>query len=647
MSSIKPQEPPPNHFILDIPEIPSLDLDIIKLTAQFVARNGKYFQMGLASREHKNPQFEFLNPKNSLHSLYNALVESYTRVFLPPRNIVEKLMADTDKHALLDRDLAKMEWERVQRRSRKTQDEEEKEERMARSMIDWHSFVVVETIEFESDNEQEEETPSMDIITESEQDKDVEMETEDDEDATPGPPTTGPAPPPVPSSTAPAQKVFEESNDIKPVNIRKNWTPAYDQAHHKSNKFQVCPMCKQLISVDEMDEHMRIELLDPRYQAEKKALLDKKVDSTLAVDEEIARNLNKFAKRRGDIFEEAEDNEPKAGDEEMMDSNTGDGAGGKDKKKIEKVIWDGHTASISRTSNAVLAGMSLQDQIAAIHATKGLNKPDEKPPVGPVPLLSPSPQPQPHPMPQPPPSQPLGPGGAGGVGTSGATSVGGGPGSGPSGPGAGAGGSGGSTGTVVAKAGPVPAVQKQLPQPPLPNAPPRGMMGVGPGIINPYMMGAPQQSRGILQPPIPNMDMSMAMGVGMPGMNPLMPLPTDDEPLHKKQKLGEGSSSGFLQSEDEFLASCEPRLSVQVQIPQVDKSPWSLQGQLLSIDMDIKDTVAILKEKIKDSVGIPANKQNLKAPGLSFFKDQKSLAFYNLRPETIVNLNVKGRGGRN
>ena len=36
--------------------ISAFDLDVIKLTAQFVARNGKSFLTGLTSREHSNPQ---------------------------------------------------------------------------------------------------------------------------------------------------------------------------------------------------------------------------------------------------------------------------------------------------------------------------------------------------------------------------------------------------------------------------------------------------------------------------------------------------------------------------------------------------------------------------------------------------------------
>jgi hypothetical protein len=40
-----------------VPEgLTALDLDVIKLTAQFVARNGKAFLTGLAQREAANPQ---------------------------------------------------------------------------------------------------------------------------------------------------------------------------------------------------------------------------------------------------------------------------------------------------------------------------------------------------------------------------------------------------------------------------------------------------------------------------------------------------------------------------------------------------------------------------------------------------------------
>jgi splicing factor 3A subunit 1 len=54
----KPLEAPEEEqYTVHIPEgLTALDLDTMKLTAQFVARNGKSFLTGLASREHANPQ---------------------------------------------------------------------------------------------------------------------------------------------------------------------------------------------------------------------------------------------------------------------------------------------------------------------------------------------------------------------------------------------------------------------------------------------------------------------------------------------------------------------------------------------------------------------------------------------------------------
>ncbi len=39
----------------------------MRLTAQFVARNGAQFHNGLLHREFKNPQFEFLKATNPLN----------------------------------------------------------------------------------------------------------------------------------------------------------------------------------------------------------------------------------------------------------------------------------------------------------------------------------------------------------------------------------------------------------------------------------------------------------------------------------------------------------------------------------------------------------------------------------------------------
>lgn len=78
-----------------VPEgLTAQDLDTIKLSAQFVARNGKAFLTGLASREHANPQFNFLKPTHSMFSFFTALCDSYSKVLMPSKDLIQRLERD-------------------------------------------------------------------------------------------------------------------------------------------------------------------------------------------------------------------------------------------------------------------------------------------------------------------------------------------------------------------------------------------------------------------------------------------------------------------------------------------------------------------------------------------------------------------------
>ena len=57
-----------------------LHSDIVRLTAQFVAKNGKSFLTNLMTREQRNYQFDFLRPQHSLFQYFTRLVEQYTKV---------------------------------------------------------------------------------------------------------------------------------------------------------------------------------------------------------------------------------------------------------------------------------------------------------------------------------------------------------------------------------------------------------------------------------------------------------------------------------------------------------------------------------------------------------------------------------------
>ena len=76
-----------------------------------------------------------------------------------------------------------------------------------------------------------------------------------------------------------------------------------------------------------------------------------------------------------------------------------------------------------------------------------------------------------------------------------------------------------------------------------------------------------------------------------------------------------------------------------------EKPEWRLQGQQLNISLLPTESIAVLKNKISEATGMPPAKQKLAWEGL-YFKDTQSLAFYNVMPDSVIQLQVKERGGR-
>ncbi|CAN6546767.1 unnamed protein product [Malus baccata var. baccata] len=227
------------QYTVRIPEgITGEEYDIIKLTAQFVAREGKSFLAGLTSREIKNCQFNFLKPGSVMFALFTSPSDAYSKVLLPPEGLTEKLR----------KTVADMETVLQRCEMRKVEDEIERE-RIRMAMIDWFDFVVVETIDF-ADNEDEylpspmtvEEVVRRSRVKHMEEDdvefeKAVEMETDDDE-----------------------MQLVEEglaTKDIgEPMRVVKNWKRPEERIHAEN----------------EMSERMRISLIDPKFKEQKERI---------------------------------------------------------------------------------------------------------------------------------------------------------------------------------------------------------------------------------------------------------------------------------------------------------------------------------------------------------------------------------------
>jgi len=119
--------------------------------------------------------------------------------------------------------------------------------------------------------------------------------------------------------------------------------------------------------------------------------------------------------------------------------------------------------------------------------------------------------------------------------------------------------------------------------------------------------------------------------------------PPEEEPNSKRQKTDEIN----LIPEDQFLLQHSGPIEIIVQVPtDTEKNEWNFNGQNVTLILNPKDTIQTLKDKIKESLGMPQNKQKLKAPGISILKETYSLAYYNMRSGTTVSLGVKERGGR-
>lgn len=102
----------------------------MKLTAQFAARNGRAFIGQLAQRESRNYQFDFLRPSHSLFPFFTELVKQYTKVFLPPRDLQQKLKANiNNKYDILDRVKERVEWAAYEEAEKQKKNEEDEKER--------------------------------------------------------------------------------------------------------------------------------------------------------------------------------------------------------------------------------------------------------------------------------------------------------------------------------------------------------------------------------------------------------------------------------------------------------------------------------------------------------------------------------------
>eukprot|EP01057_Protomagalhaensia_wolfi_P003239 Protomagalhaensia_wolfi_Nauph_80__3238@NODE_329_length_2774_cov_7_572212_g248_i0_p1_GENE_NODE_329_length_2774_cov_7_572212_g248_i0NODE_329_length_2774_cov_7_572212_g248_i0_p1_ORF_typecomplete_len520_score153_33PRP21_like_P/PF12230_8/2_6e03PRP21_like_P/PF12230_8/1_7e39Surp/PF01805_20/2_2e13Surp/PF01805_20/7_5e19_NODE_329_length_2774_cov_7_572212_g248_i04091968 len=365
--------PDKDRFLIKHPYIAPIDQEVVKLTAQFVAVNGKSFLSGLIQRERNNPQFDFLKPTHPTHPYFTLLIECYKQCFNPDPEIVDKIKYYAGRISKTDRKpgdeekvcseseairniVSKMNklhlWNLKQDQDRRAKEEAEAGERAAMAAIDWDNFVVVETIVFtEADSLVSLPAPlaTLDPTAKPVVDTSVPLvpmaqQKESAPSITRGPQPQGsdsslnvmrgldnttfedpalvntanslmapvavpkaPVSKPEASSAVPTTTTLIDNQEatvvLKPDYVRRGKRGAANAA-----LLQKCPITGQLVAPEQMEQHLRVVLIDPQWKRQRDDLLQRaQREKMLSPEMDVEANIAQFVMKRPDLFGTVED----------------------------------------------------------------------------------------------------------------------------------------------------------------------------------------------------------------------------------------------------------------------------------------------------------------------------------------------------
>lgn len=305
----KEYKPSDFHFITKLPFVTSLDLDIIKLTAVCTAINGDdYADKVLQSRRAADDtaQFEFLNKRHSLHSLYETYVEQY-RLILDlfkdhqqrqgTEDILQRLERSED---ILKDAVSRAVYNKKHKVKAKQEREEEEQKQLSYASINWQDFSIVSKVDFDVVDQVSELPASIsreDLLyrTLEAKHRNLELSTKES----------------VPSGErefeSPSFSVGEKDAYPKPKGMKikaagttrlKNKSPAIKTLEH-SQRTIICPLSGKLIPELKFDEHLRTLLRDPRYKEQQDNYIRKNFTYAPNIStDEVYENIKRLARKR-------------------------------------------------------------------------------------------------------------------------------------------------------------------------------------------------------------------------------------------------------------------------------------------------------------------------------------------------------------
>ncbi|EKX74210.1 conserved hypothetical protein [Theileria equi strain WA] len=337
------ERPESDVFTFEQPYITSLDMDIIKHTALFVARNGQKFLVELTKRERSNPQFDFLNPSHHLFGYFSNLTDAYTKCLLPPGPQIERLKTIAkDRIKYLRICQRRADWDAQEAAKIEAEARRKEEERAEMQSIDWYSFFIAETINFSdvsftlsssiqivqfkddlpvpidfsqpealakltfkslfTPKTTKEDAPPPPIVTVDDVDV-AECTIPFDDDLRKSDVSNFSDVPPAKRSNREETRIVQDGDET--IKVKKSYVRTKKSS---GSQMQKCPITGQMVPASEMSEHLRILLLDPKWKQQKDKFMERAaMESAFAPTEDIEGNLSNFVASRPDLFGSVED----------------------------------------------------------------------------------------------------------------------------------------------------------------------------------------------------------------------------------------------------------------------------------------------------------------------------------------------------
>jgi splicing factor 3A subunit 1 len=284
--------------------------------------NGRDFLATIAQREQRNPQFDFLKPTHLLFSYFTALVDSYMKVINPSIELKERVLERTNLDTVFKYAVHRWSWSKKEEERKRQEQLQTDKERLDFQAIDWNDFVLVEQIDFPEDELFE--IPGLTNLGISNNNQAVNgvgnghapsASSFPPPPLAPGGRTGVPPPPMLPKQQSSSQPMIIDGDGEDDIKVVSNYQPriggtaasssSYSSAASSASSMTIDPVSGKPIPLAQLEEHMRIQLLDPKWKEEQKRFQEKQKETGYAEGGSIADSLKLFARKRGDIFGQA------------------------------------------------------------------------------------------------------------------------------------------------------------------------------------------------------------------------------------------------------------------------------------------------------------------------------------------------------